>query len=294
MPLEYTLVGGRPRIASDLLRRNWLAKAERFRFALYRHDLALKAGFNPEQPRDERGRWSDVGGGSAAHGNSTQQVLSDVSPDNLWVPGARYAQNDTSPKDGNPKPLRITIYPRGTGDNSGPPLDPNPPEPPPVIPRDDPMDRKARNQVIKSVAWWAVRTALRIPAGPVGIATLVVDAASWFHEYGYPYVQSYQDPPKSLRELQDAVSSPTRGYDIHHIVEQGSAEYDGFSRELIDHPENLIRIPTIKHWQVSGWFQLRDERFDGLSPRQHLRGRAWDERRKIGLDALVRFGVLQP
>lgn len=49
--------------------------------------LCRKAGFDPDQPRDEQGRWMDTGG-------STPPALSYVMPDNGWQPGVQYAQND--------------------------------------------------------------------------------------------------------------------------------------------------------------------------------------------------------
>ncbi|SEO73342.1 hypothetical protein SAMN05444123_104255 [Rhodopseudomonas pseudopalustris] len=34
--------------------------------------------------------------------------------------------------------------------------------------------------------------------------------------------------------------------------------------------------------------------FDGLTPRQYLKGKSWDERRRLGMDALIKFKVLAP
>lgn len=34
--------------------------------------------------------------------------------------------------------------------------------------------------------------------------------------------------------------------------------------------------------------------FGGLSPREFLAGETWDEKRKVGLKALIDAGVLQP
>ena len=42
------------------------------------------------------------------------------------------------------------------------------------------------------------------------------------------------------------------------------------------------------------WFQTRVSEFGGLSPRDYLRGRGWNERHRVGLRALIRFGVLLP
>jgi hypothetical protein len=37
-----------------------------------------------------------------------------------------------------------------------------------------------------------------------------------------------------------------------------------------------------------------NDEFGGLSPREYLRTQAWDVRRSVGLNALIRFGVLKP
>jgi hypothetical protein len=104
----------------------------------------------------------------------------------------------------------------------------------------------------------------------------------------------HKHQPRSLDELHELVSSPGKGYDIHHIVEQTPADQDGFPRRLINRDDNLVRIPTLKHWQINAWYQTRNPDFGNVSPRDYLRGKNWDERRRVGLDALIRFGVLRP
>jgi hypothetical protein len=88
-------------------------------------------------------------------------------------------------------------------------------------------------------------------------------------------------------------SHPKRGYDIHHIVEQSAAERFGFTRSEIDHPENLVRIPRLQHYQITGWYGRGNEQFDGLSPRAYLQDKDWKERYRVGLDALKNFKVLK-
>jgi hypothetical protein len=91
-------------IESGLLRLQWLAAAAKFEVAMRRHELALKAGFNPGQPRDDHGRWTDAGGGEGAdstpspangQGLNDPRVISDATPDNNWKPDAQYAANET-------------------------------------------------------------------------------------------------------------------------------------------------------------------------------------------------------
>src|ERR1700730_2075096 len=65
-----------------------------------------RSHFNPDQPRvpaghPDGGQWTSEGGGKP--GNQ-QQVISDVTPDNDWQPGAQYANKGG----GRKPPDRIT------------------------------------------------------------------------------------------------------------------------------------------------------------------------------------------
>jgi hypothetical protein len=153
---------------------------------------------------------------------------------------------------------------------------------PPEIPRERPATTKERTSAVKSIA--------RSPIGRVG---LILEVASWAKEYA-PVIWSYFDSPRSLEELQRNVGDPAPGYDIHHIVEQTSAEQDGFSRSQIDAPENLVRVPRLRHWEINSWYQTSNQDYGWLTPRDYLRGRSWDERTQVGLRALTITGVLAP
>ena len=50
----------------------------------------------------------------------------------------------------------------------------------------------------------------------------------------------------------------------------------------------------MKHREITGWFMTPNKSFGKLSPREYLRGKSWEERRKVGLDALIDAGVLIP
>ena len=130
--------------------------------------------------------------------------------------------------------------------------------------------------------------------GPVlGTVLNILDAAQIL-EQAYPYVRSYLDPPKSIDELQSAVRNPSKGCEIHHIVEQAAAERDGFPRSLIDSPENPVRIPTLKHWEINAWYQTKNEEYGGVTPRQYLHGKDWATRVRVGRSALIAVRVLEP
>jgi hypothetical protein len=203
--------------------------AARFVLATWRLQLALKANFNPNQPRVPRGnpdggQWTDVGA------------------------------------EGEP----------GT---------------PPKVPEQRPPTARVRNAIVKVVARWLRFT-------PLGRLATLVEVGSWLYDHS-GHITAYLDAPKTLEELQRAVAEPETGYDIHHIVEQTPARQDGFDEALIEGRDNLVRIPTLKHWQITGWFMSKNELFGGLSPREYLVGKDWIERARVGLIPLRKFGVLQ-
>jgi hypothetical protein len=78
------------------------------------------------------------------------------------------------------------------------------------------------------------------------------------------------------------------------MVEKTPARNEGFPQELIEGRENLVRIPTLKHWQINGWYSRRNDEYGDLSPRDYLRNKTWEEKVKVGKHALVEHGVLKP
>ncbi len=152
----------------------------------------------------------------------------------------------------------------------------------PRIPQRRPPDSTDRTAIYRKIATWAAENG---PAILEGIAK-----TSWLYP-ALPTIWSYLDAPKSLEELQDDLS-PKPGYDVHHIVERSSATEDGYPSKRIDGVDNLVRIPRMKHWEINAWYQTRNPNFDDATPRDYLRGKDWDERRRIGLKALKTFKVL--
>jgi hypothetical protein len=149
--------------------------------------------------------------------------------------------------------------------------------------------RKSRQKLARALAGAAF--------GPEGEFVVALEAAAetalWLYDK-YPSIKAHLDGPKSLEELQNNVGKPGKGYDVHHIVEQAPARDNKIPDALIDGPDNLVLIPRLKHWEITGWYMHGNERYGGRSPREYLRGEDWDERRRVGLDALIRFGVLKP
>jgi hypothetical protein len=202
---------------------------------------------------------------------------------------ANFDPNQPRVPRGNPDGGQWTHVGGGSADPAQPRLAAD--EPPPEIPKDRPPRASLRWPVVREVARWVLFIGLQ--ETPVGPILDVIQAAQWIYEYA-PYVQAYVDGPKTLEELQSATSEPKGGYDVHHMVERTPALNDGFSTAKVDAPENLVRIPTLKHWQINGWYSAKNEDFGYLTPRAHLRGKSWEERMAVGKFALKKFGVLQP
>jgi hypothetical protein len=121
-----------------------------------------------------------------------------------------------------------------------------------------------------------------------------VEAAYWAYK-AYPYIKSYFDPPKTLEELRQ---NGKPGYDDHHIVERWSKK-DGIPESQIESPDNIVPIPTLKHWQINSWLgrpnsAYKNDQGEVISPREYMKGKSWKERYEFGLKVLRDFGVLKP
>jgi len=233
-----------------------------------------RASFRPDQPRWPRGS-GDIGG--------------------RWSGGAG-EEPQAAPK---PPPGDLSPTSWSVGENQKPPTDD-----PPKIPQEQPA---SISDFAKAAARWLAQAGLRralvaglevgleaTVGGPVGDFLVAMEAASWLSQY-LPYIYAYLDAPKTWEELQQNRGT---GYDRHHVVERWS-ENDGIPRDMIYSSENEAPIPTLKHWEINGWLDQKNDDFRDLqgnilSPRQYLRGKSWEERYKFGIDVLIRFKVLKP
>lgn len=239
-------------------------------FAPVLHAELRKTGYDPNEPRVPAGKphggeWTRDGANPGA-----SPVVSDAPQTNNWISGAIYAATE----------------PPGIGHNQGPPLDE-----PPKIPPNRPDTAKGINAFVKAAASFLSRAA-KDPRAAAFLAVLA--ATAWLAREYVATIKAYLDPPKTWEELQRDALNPQPGYDIHHPVEQTPATQAGFPESQIEGPENRLRIPRLKHWQITGWYATPNERFGGLSPRDYLKDKSWEERLRVGKEALIKFGVLKP
>lgn len=180
--------------------------------------------------------------------------------------------------------LLAAAGPPGIGHNQGPPLGD-----PPRIPEMKPS--RSPSTFLRSAASWIGRA--------LGLG-LAVDAyfsalneVEWIKEKAAE-IETYRDPARTMQELQDAVDEPRPGTEIHHIAERTAAERWGFPRSEIESRENLVRIPTLKHYDITGWYGRQNDKFGGLSPREYLADKGLEERMRVGREALILYEVLKP
>lgn len=284
------------------LRAGWDALAREF--ALLKEALRAKANFNRNQPRvpaghRHGGRWTD-----GNYGPPTRSGPRRAAPNPLPPPAA--ADTPTagqhSPQDGAGKPppnwdgparMRPT-FDVGLPAFKEPDLPPHVLATAPKIPEQRPSTPQERFRTVRAVAFWASKVALQSGGNPRVIALrLLAEGTHWLVQEYWPYVSEYLEPPKSLEQLRADVRVRRPGTEVHHIVEQTHAIREGYDRALVDHHDNLVRISTFRHWEVSAWYQTRHERFDNMTPRDYLRGKPWHVRYEIGLEALREHGILE-
>jgi hypothetical protein len=218
-------------------------------------------------------------GGPATLGTSD---LGDETPN----PGPQPGDDQPSPQDG-------AASPSGTKSDA----------PPPDIPATQPTTTQQINAVLRSLAIWLGRALAVIGAlyefdPEVAAVLAAIEATAWLANY-VPKIFSYLDGPQTVADLQSAATRPAPpGYEIHHIVEaqRGSDNPQSNARnfpDLIDSAENLVRIPYWKHVEISSWYSTKNERYGGVTPRQYLRGKSWNEQYTLGLQILRDMGVLK-
>lgn len=278
--------------------------ANRVRVAALRLRMALKANFDPNQPRVPRGRgrlsgrWTDggVGGSRPKEDRPFSIPVGSSDPDGdglpettVYLPGvvpppppplqpapSRRRRPKTPPAKPRPtvplvKPPLPPPLPDAGGPLQNPPAvppgkPPVPPPDPPPVPKQRPAEARVRVRLARQVAFWLARAALRLPLGPLGLVLSAAEIAWWVYQEFGPYITAYLDEPKTLAELQENALDPQPGYDVHHIVERASAYQDGFPPELVEGPDNLVQVPTFKHWEVTSWMMKPSPDLGGCPP----------------------------
>jgi hypothetical protein len=175
-----------------------------------------------------------------------------------------------------------------------PPDNPKPPsdDPPPKIPQQRPSTTEGRMDFVRDAVEWVGRNIVRrAPAVDAFFGSL--DQIRELNALTGA-IKSGNDPAKTLEELQEPIGTKSQsGYEDHHIVGQHAQNREQFGDSRIDSRENQVRNPVLKHIDISAWYSRANDDFGGLSPRDYLRDKDWDEQMRVGLDRLRYHKVLK-
>lgn len=81
-------------------------------------------------------------------------------------------------------------------------------------------------------------------------------------------------------------------YEEHHIVEAGPN--NGLIPDaLLQSRNNRVRIPYYAHRDISDFYSTPNRRYGGMTPRDFLRGKSFDEQYQLGLRIMQKFGILK-
>ncbi len=162
---------------------------------------------------------------------------------------------------------------------------------PPPIPPKRPETTEGRMKFVRQAVRWLRVVGRLSPAADIFLGAL--DQAEELKRLT-DMIKTADDPPAPLEELQArARMPPEAGYEDHHIVGQFAQNRLQFGSVRIDSAENTVRIPVVKHLDINGYYSRANIDYGGLSPRDYLRGRSWDEQMQEGLKILRDKGVLQ-
>jgi hypothetical protein len=255
---------------------------------LARRRRLAEAKYSPSQPRvpagnPRGGQWTD--GGGQGEGTSLARPMGNVDIGDVSGSSELGDLFRIKPSDTRVDGVQLAgDPPDGSGKHQSAPSGD-----PPAIPKEKPKTSAERTGFMRAAADWLARN-----TGLAGDTyTGAMNNVEWLNDRR-AVIQAGRDPAKTFEELQEGVGARRLGYDDHHIVEQTAAERWGFARSETGDPSNVVSIPRLRHYEITGWYGTPNDGYGGLSPREYLSDKSWEERRQVGVDALVRFKVLKP
>ncbi len=98
----------------------------------------------------------------------------------------------------------------------------------------------------------------------------------------------------SFNKLKHSIGSAGEGKDWHHIVEKSQIKKSGFSPQLIHNTSNIISVDHATHMKITGYYNTTTFEFTkGVSVRNWLSGKSFEEQYDFGIKILRDFGVLE-
>lgn len=169
----------------------------------------------------------------------------------------------SNPGDDPDSLLLAAAIPPGIGHNQGPPLE-DASEIPEVKPARSP------STILRAAANWIARALVARAFLAIAAFIGILRLRSWARGKAQEIATSL-DPPRTMEELEAAVNVPRAGTELHHHkMEQHVSIRRGMTESQIDAPGNRVRIPTLKHYEITSWYRQPNRKYGGLTPRQYL------------------------
>jgi hypothetical protein len=238
----------------------------------------LDQKYNANQPRvpagnPDGGQWTSGGGGHSLGGRLGSEAARSREGEGLFRIG---------PDDPRPTGVRLAgDVPEGSGSNPDPPR----------IPTKRPDTREERMLFLRDVADW-----VRVVGRYAPVVSIFFEAPDQAQHIAWltQAAKSANDPPETLEVLQQRATEDSQpGYHNHHIVGQHWQNRQKFGDGPVQSRENIVRIPVLKHIEITRWYSTQNSRYGGMTSRDYLRGREWDEQTEVGLEVLREHGVLK-
>jgi hypothetical protein len=100
--------------------------------------------------------------------------------------------------------------------------------------------------------------------------------------------------PHSLEDLQAAAGGPSEpGYDDHHIVTQGGKNAKNIPEDLLQQPDNIVRVPTLFHELINAEYSKASKVAPGMTVYQWLQTQPFDVQYEEGVKIMRDLKLIQ-
>jgi hypothetical protein len=226
------------------------------------------------------------------------RILGRMAPEAERIPPPRIPFGPKPPETPETPPSEVKP---GIGHNQPPePIEGNPPGTPrPTIPELPAEPSFPASEITRFGRRVAEALAGAVAIGDFALAQGIAEAADkvgWLAKE-YPNIISFLDPARTYEELNKAAQQKGRhdGFEDHHIVGQGPYN-DYLDQSKVQGDDNIVRIPEYRHRMVNSYYDRPNPdmpELGGLTPRQYLQGKSFEEQFEFGKAVLRKFGVMK-
>jgi len=107
-------------------------------------------------------------------------------------------------------------------------------------------------------------------------------------------IEFFKSQPHTLEELSAAAAGPSQpGYEDHHIVAQGGKNGKTFPDNLLQSPNNIVRVPTLVHQEINAAYFRLSEKATKMTVYKSLQTQPFDIQYEEGVKIMRDLGVIK-